>query len=93
MTAAMAALLVGAPLAQAAADGQNPLGKALELLDSSRAKVVSEDKAEQKAVAGRADWRDDAESNDRNGVATGDRGRATSRPPMTMSNKDAPPIS
>jgi len=73
MTAAMALLLVGALPAQAASDGQNPLGKVVELLDSLYAKVASEGEAEQKAFVEYTNWCDDAASNKRNEITTGER--------------------
>jgi len=73
MTAAMAVLLVGAFPAQAAADGQNPLGKVVELLDSLYAKVAAEGEAEQKAFVEYTNWCDDAASNKRNDITTSER--------------------
>jgi len=72
VTAAVALLLVGAAPAQAAADGQNPLGKVLELLDSLYAKVASAGDAEQKAFVEYTNWCDDAASNKRNEIKTGE---------------------
>jgi hypothetical protein len=72
LTAAVVALLVGAAPAQAAIDSQNPLGKVLELLDSLYAKVASEGDAEQKAFVEYTNWCDDAASNKRNEIKTGE---------------------
>merc|ERR1719382_563203 len=76
MTAAMAVLLVGALPAQAAFDGQNPLGKVLELMDSLYPKVAAEGEAEQKAFVEYTNWCDDAASNKRNDIKTGESKKA-----------------
>ncbi|CAK0816103.1 unnamed protein product, partial [Prorocentrum cordatum] len=73
VTAAVAVLLAGGLPAQAAADSQNPLGKVVELLDSLYAKVASEGDAEQKAFVEYTNWCDDAASNKRNEITTGER--------------------
>jgi len=70
--ALMALLALGALPARAAADGQNPLGKVLELLDSLYAKVASEGDAEQKAFVEYTSWCDDAASTKRNEITTGE---------------------
>ncbi|CAK0879242.1 unnamed protein product [Prorocentrum cordatum] len=70
VAAAVALLLLGAAPARAADDGQNPLGKVLELLDSLYAKVASEGDAEQKAFVEYTNWCDDAASNKRNDIKT-----------------------
>ncbi|CAK0808981.1 unnamed protein product, partial [Prorocentrum cordatum] len=70
--ATVALLLVGATPTQAAADGQNPLGKVLELLGSLAVKVASEGEAEQKAFVEYTNWCDDAASNKRNDIKTGE---------------------
>mmetsp|Transcript_53759 Transcript_53759/g.150192 ORF Transcript_53759/g.150192 Transcript_53759/m.150192 type:complete len:711 (-) Transcript_53759:135-2267(-) len=72
VTAAVAVLLAGGLPAQAAADSQNPLGKVVELLDSLYAKVASEGDAEQKAFVEYTNWCDDAASNKRNDIKTGE---------------------
>jgi len=77
MKACLAALLAlcAAP-ARAASDGQNPLGKVLELLDSLYAKVAAEGDAEGKAFVEYTNWCDDAASNKRNEITTGESKKA-----------------
>jgi hypothetical protein len=74
----VAMLAVGALPTQAAAsvDTQNPLGKVLELLESLYAKVASEGDAEQKAFVEYTNWCDDAASNKRNEITTGESEKA-----------------
>merc|ERR1719382_2040306 len=76
MTAAMAVLLVGAAPAAASVDTQNPLGKVLELMESLYAKVAAEGDAEQKAFVEYTNWCDDAASNKRNEIKTGEAKKA-----------------
>jgi len=77
----LAAMMAVGPLPTQAAsvdsmDTQNPLGKVLELLESLYAKVASEGDVEQKAFVEYTSWCDDAASNKRNEIKTGESKKA-----------------